>query len=302
MQSVAVSSPSTLHPRAVVLRTLLRPSAAVAAQVARNRLALAGGVFIALLIVLALGAPVVAPYDPLAMDGEAILAAPGAAHWLGTDRFGRDILSRILHGARLSLWVGIVSVSLSLVVGTTIGLVAGYFGRWVDSALSRGIDTLLAFPDILLALAIMAVLGASTTNVMIAIGIVYIPIFARIARGATLQIKSSTYIEAARALGIRHRRILARHILPNIASPLIVQTTLSLAFAILAEAALSFLGLGVEPDAPSWGVMLAEGKDWMELAWWVAVFPGIALTLAVLSFNLLGDGLRDALDPQAGRG
>jgi peptide/nickel transport system permease protein len=298
-------APTTARAPAPVPAPALGPAAGwrkslgeVAARVARNRLALAGAIVIAVIILLAIAAPWVAPYDPLAMDSDAALAAPRADHWLGTDKFGRDLLSRIIYGARLSLWVGIVSVSLSLTAGSAIGLAAGYFGGWIDSALSRFVDTLLSFPDVLLALAIMAILGASTTNVMLAIGIVYTPIFARIARGATLQVKASAFVEAARALGISHTRILLRHVLPNIASPLIVQTTLSLAFAILAEAALSFLGLGVEPDAPSWGVMLAEGKDWMELAWWIAVFPGIAITLAVLSFNLLGDGLSEALDPR----
>lgn len=177
-----------------------------------------------------------------------------------------------------------------------IGAAAGYYGRWVDAALSRVIDVLFSFPDILLALVIMAVLGASLTNVMIAIGIVYTPIFARITRGAVLEIKASLFIDAARVLGAGRLTILRRHILPNVMAPIIVQTTLSLAFAILAEAALSFIGLGVEPDTPSWGIMLNEGKDWMEAAWWIAVFPGAAITLAVLGFNVLGDGLRDALD------
>jgi peptide/nickel transport system permease protein len=177
--------------------------------------------------------------------------------------------------------------------------VAGYFGGAVDALISRFTDGLLAFPDILLALAIMAALGASTTNVMLAIGIVYTPIFARIARGAVLQVKQNAFIEAARALGMGHCRIMARHVLPNIAAPLIVQTTLSLAFAILVEAALSFLGLGVEPDASSWGIMLNDGKEWMELAWWVPLFPGVAITLAVFSFNVLGDHLRDVFDPTA---
>ncbi len=265
-----------------------------------SKLAVAGAAVIGLFVLMAIFAPWIAPHDPYAMDSGAALSAPGDGYWLGTDRFGRDILSRIIYGSRISLWVGIVSVGIALSVGTTIGVIAGYFGGWVDSALSRLTDTLLSFPDIFLALAIMAILGESTTNVMIAIGIVYTPIFARIARGSVLQVKASAFIEAARALGVGHGRIMFRHVLPNIGPPLIVQTTLSLAFAILAEAALSFLGFGVEPDAASWGVMLNEGKDWMELAWWVAVFPGIAITLAVFSFNVLGDGLRDALDPRMG--
>lgn len=272
-------------------------------QFRQNRLAVAGFVVIALYAVMALLAPWIAPYDPYAMHGEAILAAPNTAHWLGTDPFGRDLFSRLLHGAHLSLQVGAIAAGLALVLGTLIGLLAGYAGRWVDTVCSRCMDVLFAFPDILLALVIMAILGPSTVNVMIAIGIVYTPIFARIARASTLSVKESAFVEAARSMGVGPVTILRRHILPNITAPLIIQTTLSFAFAILAEAALSFLGLGVEPDAPSWGVMLSEGKDWMEQAWWVAVFPGLALTLAVLSFNVLGDGLRDALDPKLrGRG
>src|SRR5690606_18056017 len=214
-----------------------------------------------------------APHDPFAMEAN-IVAPPSSQNWLGADEQGRDILSRIIHGARVSLWVGIVSVGIALTAGTAIGVMAGYFGGWIDSALSRLAHTLLSFPDIFLALVIMAILGESTTNVMIAIGIVYTPIFARIARGSVLQVKANAFIEAARALGIGHGRIMLRHVLPNIGAPLIVQTTLSLAFAVLAEAALSFLGFGVEPDAATWGVMLNDGKDWMELAWWTAVFPG----------------------------
>ncbi|HEX8324921.1 MAG TPA: ABC transporter permease [Tepidisphaeraceae bacterium] len=232
--------------------------------------------------------------DPYRMHPDAALAAPSAQHWFGTDAFGRDLLSRVVCGARTSLLVAIVSVGLSLLAGGLLGLCAGYFGGRIDALLSRVNDGMLAFPDVLLALAIMAVLGASTTNVTLAIAIVYTPIFARITRGAVLQIKPMNYIEAARALGLGHCRIVLRHVLPNIVGPLVVQTTLSLAFAILAEAALSFLGLGVEPDAPSWGMMLNEGRDWMELAWWVSVFPGLAITLAVLSLNIVGDGLRDA--------
>lgn len=268
-----------------------------AARFFANRLAVVGAVVIGVYLVMAIFAPWLAPHDPFAMEAD-IIASPSRDNWLGADEQGRDILSRIIYGARVSLWVGIVSVGIALSAGTAIGVAAGYFGGWADAALSRLADTLLSFPDIFLALVIMAILGESTTNVMIAIGIVYTPIFARIARGSVLQVKANAFIEAARALGVGHGRIMFRHVLPNIGAPLIVQTTLSLAFAILAEAALSFLGFGVEPDAASWGVMLDQGKDWMELAWWVAVFPGIAITLAVFGFNVLGDGLRDALDPR----
>jgi peptide/nickel transport system permease protein len=271
----------------------------------RNRLALVGLGVIALYALMAAGAPWVAPYAPQEMTAGSELAGPGRAHWLGADDAGRDILSRIVHGARISLQVALAAVAIALVAGTGLGLLAGYFGRFVDTALSRLIDMMLSLPDILLALVLVAILGAaaaggSMMHVVVAIGIVYTPIFARIARGSVLQVKENAYIEAARALGMGHVRIMLRHVLPNITAPLVVQTTLSLAFAILAEAALSFLGLGVgaDPRRPSWGMMLNEGTQFMQLAWWMAVFPGLAITLAVFSFNVLGDGLRDALDPR----
>lgn len=264
----------------------------------QNRLAFVGLIVILLYVALAVLAPVAAPHDPYAMSADAMLAEPGGVHWLGADPFGRDIFSRLMYGARISLMVGAIAAGIALVAGTIMGMLAGYCGRWVDAVLSRMMDVLFSFPDILLALVIMAILGPSTVNVMIAIGIVYTPIFARIARASTLAVKEAAFVEAARSMGVRPVHILWRHILPNITAPLIIQTTLSFAFAILAEAALSFLGLGVEPDAPSWGIMLNEGKNWMEQAWWVAVFPGVAITLSVLSFNVLGDGLRDALDPK----
>ncbi|ARI76432.1 ABC transporter permease [Halobacillus mangrovi] len=267
-------------------------------QLKKNKIAMFGLFMTLVLMILAIAAPIVAPYDPYKMAPEARLAGPSLAHLLGTDQFGRDILSRIIYGTRISLQVGIISVGLSLVLGTIIGVVAGYYGKWVDAALSRLTDVMFAFPDILLALVIMAILGPSLTNLMIAVGIVYTPIFARIARGSVLANKNSLYIEAAKSMGVSNLKIMWKHILPNSMAPLIVQVTLSFAFAILAEAALSFLGLGVSPDTPSWGIMLSEGKDWMESAWWIAVFPGIAITLAVFSFNVMGDGLRDALDPR----
>lgn len=258
--------------------------------------------FAALLLLLfllaATAAPAVATHDPLRMHPDAVLAPPSTAHWLGTDRFGRDQFSRLVHGSRISFKVGLIAVGVSLTAGTLLGILAGYFQGITDTILSRILDILFSFPDILLALAVMAVLGAGTANLMLAIGIVYTPIFGRIARGATLGVRSLPYVEAARSMGAPHSSILLRHILPNITPPLIVQTTLSFAFAVLAEASLSFLGLGVEPDIPSWGVMLSDGKNWMQRAWWLALFPGLAITLAVLSFNLLGDALRDTLDPK----
>ncbi len=272
-------------------------------RLGRNPLALGGLTVIAAFLVCAAGAPFIAPYDPYAMSEGSMLRPPGPEHWLGADQFGRDILSRVVHGARISLRVGLIAVGIALSAGTLLGVIAGYFGRWIDQLVSRLFEVVFAFPDILLALVIMAILGPSTTNVMIAIGIVYTPIFGRIARGSTLAVRNATYVEAARSMGVGHGMIMARHVLPNITAPMIIQTTLSFAFAILAEAALSFLGLGVEPDAPSWGIMLSEGRNWMQHGWWIAVFPGLAITLAVLSFNVVGDGLRDALDPRLrGRG
>ena len=263
-----------------------------------NRLAVAGTVILLCFVTLALFAPLIAPYDPLTNDYSAILSPPGAAHLFGTDNLGRDILSRIIYGSRISLRVSIVSVTIATVAGVLLGVAAGYHGGIIDVVISRILEVMFAFPEVLLALLIMSILGASLNNIMIAIGIVYTPIFARITRGAVLTVKDSLYVEAATTMGIRKTTIIRRHILPNILSPIIVQVTLSLAFAILSEAALSFLGIGVEPDVPSWGMMLNYGKTWIELAWWVGFFPGVAIALSVLGFNVLGDGLRDVLDPR----
>jgi len=259
-----------------------------------NRLASFAAALLAVLAVLAIVAPWVTPYGPLQI-GHKPLAPPSAAHWLGTDQLGRDILTRVIFGCRISLVIAALGVSASMIAGTLMGLLAGYFGGLIDGVLSRVTDVMFCLPDILLALVIMAVLGPGFDRIALAIAIVYTPIFARVCRGSVLSLRQQPYIEAARALGLGRGRILVRHILPNVAGPLVVQATLSLAFAVLAEAALSFLGLSGERDAPSWGLMLRQGKDAMELAWWVAVFPGIAITLTVLGFNLLGDGLRDAL-------
>ncbi|SFL89428.1 ABC transporter permease [Halanaerobium salsuginis] len=264
----------------------------------KNKLAFLGFIILFIFLVMAIFAPYLAPYDPFQMDPQAMLQPPGADHLFGTDQFGRDILSRIIFGSRISFKVGLISVGLSLIVGVSMGIVAGYYGGWLDNLISRIMDVMFSFPQIFLALVIMAVLGTSSTNLMLAIGLVYIPIFGRIARASVLSIKDSLYIEAANSIGVSNLIIMLRHILPNIMAPIIVQTTLSFGFAIRAEAALSFLGLGVEADIPSWGIMLNQGKDWMEMAWWNAVFPGLSATLAILSFNILGDGLRDALDPR----
>jgi len=263
-----------------------------------NKLAVSGSIILILFLGMAIFAPAIAPYDPFYMDSTAVLSPPSSAHLLGTDNMGRDILSRIFYGARISLRVSLISVAIATVAGVLLGVAAGYFGKVVDAIISRILEIMFAFPEVLLALLIMSILGASLNNIIIAIGIVYTPIFARITRGAVLSVKDSLYVEAARSIGVKDAAIIVRHILPNILSPVLVQVTLSLAFAILSEAALSFLGIGVEPDIPSWGIMLNNGKAWIEIAWWVGVFPGIAIALAVLGFNVLGDGLRDVLDPR----
>ncbi len=259
---------------------------------------MAGLAVVMLFVVLALFAPWIAPHDPLGTSWSAGRAAPGAAHWFGADELGRDVLSRIIWGARASLLAGVVSVSISLALGVPIGMAAGYLGRWVDALISRLTDAMLACPFLILAIALAAFLGPSLTNAMIAIGISATPIFIRLTRAQVLSAKSEDYVEAARALGNPHLRIALRHILPNIRAPLIVQATLAIAAAVIAEASLSFLGLGQQPPAPSWGSMLNTARNYVDQAPWMAIWPGVSIFLLVLSFNLLGDGLRDALDPR----
>lgn len=265
---------------------------------ARNPMAVASALVLLALVVVALLGELITPHDPFAQSIPDRLQPPSGAHWFGTDELGRDVFSRVLLGAEVSLRVGFVAVGISLLAGTLIGLAAGYYGRWLDDGLMRFMDVLFAFPAILLAIVVVAVLGPGITNAMIAIGIVYTPIFARIARASTLSVREEVYVRAARSSGAGDLRILGRHVLPNIAAPLIVQTSLSLAFAILSEAALSFLALGVQPPDPSWGRMLAEGRQFIEHAWWMVVFPGLAIFVVVLAFNVLGDALRDVLDPK----
>jgi len=274
-------------PRSHPIRRLLRRPAAAAGLVA-----------IAFFAALAVLAPVVSPYDPLATSWTAVRKAPSAAHWFGTDEIGRDVLSRVIWGARASLLAGVVSVLISLTIGVPIGLLAGYAGGKVDILVSRLTDAVLACPFLILAIALAAFLGPSLTNAMIAIGISATPVFIRLTRAQVLAVKVEDYVEAARALGNPHLRIAWRHVLPNVVAPLIVQATLAIAAAIIAEASLSFLGLGQQPPAPSWGSMLNTAKDYLDQAPWMAIWPGVSIFLAVLSFNLLGDGLRDALDPR----
>jgi peptide/nickel transport system permease protein len=264
----------------------------------RRRGAMVGLVVIILFILLALLAPWVAPYDPLKQGWSLVRKAPSAAHWFGTDEVGRDLFSRVIFGARASLSAGIISVGIALCVGVPLGIVAGYIGGWIDALISRITDAMLAIPFLILAIALAAFLGPSLGNAMIAIGVTATPIFIRLTRGQVMAVRVEDYIEAARAVGNPKWRIALFHILPNILPPLLVQATLALATAIIAEAALSFLGLGQQPPAPSWGSMLNNAQRFLTNAPWMAIWPGVAIFLAVLSFNLLGDGLRDALDPK----
>jgi peptide/nickel transport system permease protein len=264
----------------------------------RNKLATAGAIIILLLVFFTATGPSLSPYDPIDLDIKSRLQPPSLEHPFGTDDFGRDVLSRVLSGARVSLKVGLIAVSISMSIGTLVGAVSGYYGGLLDEAIMRLMDILFAFPAVLLAIAILAALGPGVGNAMIAIGIVYTPIFARITRGSVLTVREEVYVDAAKAVGCRDVRILFRHILPNVMAPVIVETTLSLAFAILSEAALSFLGLGTQPPDPSWGRMLSESRGFIQDAPWLGVFPGLAIMFTVMGFNFLGDGLRDALDPR----
>ena len=269
------------------------------AKLSSNRGALVGAVIVAFFVILAVLAPVLPIPDPATTDWGAIRKAPSAANWLGTDEIGRDLLSRMIWGAQASLLAGVVSVVIAVAVGVPFGLISGYFGGWTDQIISRITDALLAMPFLILAIALAAFLGPSLQNAMIAIGISATPIFVRVARGATIDAATNDYVEAARALGNPPWRVAVRHILPNIIPPVMVQSTLAIAGAIIAEASLSFLGLGQQPPAPSWGSMLNSAQRFLTQAPWLAVFPGAAIFLVVLSFNLVGDGLRDALDPRA---
>jgi peptide/nickel transport system permease protein len=262
-----------------------------------NTIGAVGAIIILIVVFLAVFAGLIAPDDPNAQIAKP-LDPPSTRHVLGVDEFGRDEFSRLVFGSRISLYVGIVAVTIALVIGGSLGVLAGFYGGHIDNILMRFVDVFFAFPSLLLAVAIAGILGPSLTNTMIAVGIVYAPTYARLARGVVLSVNTTQYMEAARALGSNDWRLIVRHVLPNIAAPLIVQTSLSLSTAILTEASLSFLGLGTQPPDPSWGTMLGAGRKFMETAPWVAIFPGTAIAITVLGFNLLGDGLRDALDPR----
>jgi peptide/nickel transport system permease protein len=290
--------PGLIFQQEPILAAQPSPTKRALRRLTRRRGAMAGLFIVLFFILVALFAPWIAPYDPLETSWSAVRKAPSLAYLFGTDEIGRDVLSRVIWGTRASLLAGVVSVSISLALGVPIGLLAGYAGGWTDGVISRFTDAMLACPFLILAIALAAFLGPSLTNAMIAIGITATPIFIRLTRAQVLAVKVEDYVEAARALGNPHLRIALRHILPNIVAPLIVQATLAIAAAVIAEASLSFLGLGQQPPAPSWGSMLNTAKNYIDQAPWMSIWPGLSIFLLVLSFNLLGDGLRDALDPR----
>nr|WP_250808806.1 ABC transporter permease [Neorhizobium tomejilense] len=264
----------------------------------KNRSALVGAVIVLFFAILAASAPILPIIDPVATSWTAIRKAPSAMYWLGTDDLGRDILSRMIWGAQASLMAGVFSVAIAVGIGVPFGLISGYFGGWVDMVISRITEALLAMPFLIMAIALAAFLGPSLMNAMIAIGLSAMPVFVRLTRGQVLAVKTEDYVEGARAVGLNHFEIMTRYILPNVFAPIIVQATLTIATAIIAEASLSFLGLGQQPPAPSWGSMLNVAKNFLSQAPWMAMWPGAAIFLVVIGFNLLGDGLRDALDPR----
>jgi peptide/nickel transport system permease protein len=263
-----------------------------------NRSAVIGGIITLVVLVCALGAQVIAPYDPLKFDPPNRLTGPSAEHWAGTDQYGRDLLSRVLYGARFSLGVAATAVLMGLAVGGTLGLLAGYYRGWLDLLVSRIADVLIAFPAILLAIAFLAFLGGGFLNLVLAISVVFVGPFIRVARAAVLTVREELYVEAGRAMGASDFRMIFQTILPNAIAPLIIEVTLRFAYAVLAEAALSFLGLGIQPPFPALGSMVSEGRSFLSLSPWASIVPGTAIVLMVLGFNLLGDGLRDALDPR----
>jgi peptide/nickel transport system permease protein len=264
----------------------------------RNPVTVVSTIVLGVVIFVAVAANWITPFGVNDVDVPSALRPPSGDHWFGTDELGRDILSRVLVATQASMRVAVISVAFAVVVGVTVGIVAGYRGGWVDTVFMRVVDVMFAFPVLLLALAVVAILGPGTTTTILAIGIVYTPIFARVARASTLSVRVEPFVQMSRAMGTGNLYILTRHIVPNIAGPLIVQTSLSLAFAILSEAALSFLGLGIQPPQPSLGRMIFDSQGFVTMAWWMAVFPGAAIFVIVLAFNLVGDGLRDVLDPK----
>ena len=267
-------------------------------RLVKSRGATSGGVIFGLFVFTALAAPLLTPYDPIRLNVVESLEPPSARHWLGTDQFGRDVLARVIYGARVSMAMGVVAVTISVVLGLALGLVSGYYCGTVDLLVMRLVDVMLAFPGILLALVIIAVLGPNLGSAMIAVGVSGMPLFVRVVRSSTLTVRALQYVEAAQAAGSSDARVLVRHVLPNVLTPVIVLVTLGIPAAIVAGAALSFLGLGVKPPTPDWGEMLSKGRAFMGTAWWLSTFPGLAIAAIVLAINRFGDGLRDALDPR----
>ena len=267
-------------------------------RLAKKPGAFIGAITIVFFVVVALFAPQFAPYEPTEMIYTAIKAPPSLEHPMGTDELGRDILSRVIYGARISMQVGLIAVGIAMTTGTLLGMLAAFLGGFMDSVIMRIMDVMLAFPGILLAIAIVAVLGPDLYNTMIAVGVAAIPVYARTARGSTLSVLEFDYVQAVRALGAGNVRILFRYVLPNILAPIVVLATVGIATSILSAAGLSYLGLGAQPPTPEWGAMLSEARSYLRSAWWIATFPGLAIMLVVMAFNLLGDGLRDLLDPR----
>ena len=289
-----VSDTSTPRSSASRLRTM-RP---ILRRLRSRPLVIAAMGVLVLFVILAVAAPIVAPHDPIGLISGAVMRPPSWEFLFGTDELGRDVLSRVIHGARISLQIGVITISIALVLGTMVGIAAGFYGGVIDGALMAVMEILLAFPQILLAMAILAMLGPSLKNAMIAVGLSAVPVYARTARGTTLSVRAMDYVEAARAVGAGDGRILVRHVLPNMISPVVVLATAGVGIAILIAAGLSYLGLGAQPPTPEWGAMLSESRAYLRNAWWMATFPGLAITLVVVSLNLCGDWLRDLLDPR----
>ncbi len=276
-------------------------AAMVFGELRRNRGAMAGLVVLALLVLMALLAPVIVPYDPIEVEARLRFIEPSQGHWMGTDKYGRDILSRVIAGARISLVIGFISVGIGTLAGVPLGLIAGWAGGWANAVIMRFTDAMLALPGLLLALSIVAALGPSLTNAMIAVGIGMVPTYVRLVQSSVLSARENVYVGAAQVTGCSPLRIIARHILPNVAAPVIVVSTLGMGTSILSASGLSFLGLGAQPPTPEWGATVADGRNFLTSAWWVSTFPSLAIMVTVLAINLFGDGLRDALDPRLRR-
>jgi len=293
--NATIAAPAVAPARVPAQRSQLRRTLRI---FLRNRLVLAGAIMVLALVSIAALAGLIAPYSPIANNVRAALQPPSGYYFFGTDRFGRDVFSRVIFGSQVTLLVAFTSVLISAVVGVTLGLISGYFGGWIDNVVGRVFDVLFSFPALLLAIGVAAMLGPGQSNAVFAIAVVYAPLFGRVIRGPVLVERGKEYVEAARVLGAPTWRIILRHVFPNVLSPLTVQATITFSHAILLEAYLSFLGLGIQPPHPSWGTMLQEARTFLETAPWMSIFPGVAIMLSVLAFNLLGDGIRDALDPR----